>query len=299
MSAWLHEDAENCMHLKTMFRLAALVMGLSLALPFNAAAQTTAPAFTPSVGQEGKDVIWVPTPPELIQRMLTVARVTPRDFLVDLGAGDGRIAIAAARRGTRAMGIEYNPEMVDFANRAAADAGVAGKGPGKAIIVHGDIFEQDFSEATVVTMYLLTALNLRLRPKLLDMKPGTRLVAHQFGMGEWEPDETSYVDGRPAHLWIVPAKAAGTWSVTVPGPRSARFVLQIDQTFQKVSGNATFGSLSTSLREARLQGNALRFVITDADGRLREFTGRISGDRISGEVRGGGPAQRWQAVRGS
>lgn len=294
------------MPLHKLFRLAALalVAGLSLASPFHALAQTAAPAFTPSVGQEGKDVIWVPTPPELIQRMLTVARVTPRDYLVDLGAGDGRIAIAAAKRGVRAMGIEYNPEMVDFANRAAKQAGVFGDGAGKATIVHGDIFEKDFSQATVVTMYLLTALNLRLRPKLLEMKPGTRLVAHQFGMGEWEPDETSYVDGRPAHLWIVPAKAAGTWSANLAGVgadagKAASFVLQIDQTFQKVTGSATFGKLNTSLREAQLQGDVLRFVLTDPEGRRREFAGRITGDRLAGEVRGAGPVQRWQAARSS
>jgi hypothetical protein len=294
------------MPLHTLFRPAAfalaLAAGLSLSYPFQAHAQTAAPTFTPSVGQEGKDVIWVPTPPELIQRMLTVARVTPKDFLVDLGAGDGRIAIAAAKRGVRAMGIEYNPEMVDFANRAAKQAGVFGEGAGKATIVHGDIFEKDFSQATVVTMYLLTALNLRLRPKLLEMKPGTRLVAHQFGMGEWEPDETSYVDGRPAHLWIVPAKAAGTWSARLAGAEAGKagsFVLQLEQTFQKVSGSATFGKLNTSLREAHLQGDALRFVITDPEGRRREFTGRISGDRLEGEARGAGPVQRWQATRSS
>ncbi len=302
------------MPLHKLFRPAAfalaLAAGLSLAYPFHADAQTAAPAFTPSVGQEGKDVIWVPTPPELIQRMLTVARVTPKDYLVDLGAGDGRIAIAAAKRGLRAMGIEYNPEMVDFANRAAKQAGVFGEAVGKATIVHGDIFEKDFSQATVVTMYLLTALNLRLRPKLLEMKPGTRLVAHQFGMGEWEPDETAYVDGRPAHLWIVPAKAAGTWNATLAGTgtgtgtgadtgKAASFVLQIDQTFQKVTGSATFGKLNTSLREAQLQGDALRFVLTDPEGRRREFAGRINGDRLAGEVRGAGPVQSWRAARNS
>lgn len=279
-----------------VLRLLPLLMASVLALPGSVVAQTAAPSFKPSVGQEGKDVIWVPTPPELVDRMLSLAQVTPRDFVVDLGAGDGRIAITAAKRGVRAMGIEYNPEMVDFANRNAAQAGVAGK----ATIVHGDIFEKDFSQATVVTMYLLTALNLRLRPKLLEMKPGTRLVAHQFGMGEWTPDETSYVEGRPAHLWIVPARAQGTWNVSVnangPGkPRS--FVLQVEQTFQKFTGNATFGKTSTTLRDTRLQGDSIRFAFTDADGRLREFAGRVAGERMSGEIAGPGGRQRWQAAR--
>ena len=278
-------------------KLSSWVVALLLALPFAASAQTAAPTFTPSVGQEGKDVIWVPTPPELVDRMLTLAQVTPRDFVVDLGAGDGRIAIAAAKRGVRAMGIEYNPEMVDFANRNAAAAGVAGK----ATIVHGDIFEKDFSEATVVTMYLLTALNLKLRPKLLEMKPGTRLVAHQFGMGEWAPDETSYVEGRPAHLWIVPAKAQGAWKVTVSGGKPRAFTLDIEQAFQKIDGTAAFDKTRTSLRAPRLQGDAIRFAFTDAEGRVREFAGRISGDRMSGETLGASPGgrQRWQAQRGS
>ena len=281
------------MQLKTVLHLtAAALMAATFAAAAQTSAQTSAPAFTPSVGQEGKDVIWVPTPPELVDRMLKLAQVTRKDGVGDLGAGDGRIAIAAAKLGARAMGIEYNPEMVDFANRAAKAAG------SKATIVHGDIFEKDFSEATVVTMYLLTGLNLRLRPKLLEMKPGTRLVAHQFGMGEWEPDETSRVEGRPAHLWIVPAKAEGTWRGQLTGgakPRS--FELQIEQKFQKITGDITFDNLSTTLRDTRLQGDAIRFTITDPDGRVREFAGRIAGGRMSGETRGPGVRLRWQAAR--
>jgi SAM-dependent methyltransferase len=278
-----------------LLKPASWLAALLLVLPIATLAQTAAPSFEPQVGQEGKDVIWVPTPPELVDRMLRLAQVTPKDFVVDLGAGDGRIPIAAARMGVRAMGIEYNPEMVDFANRAAAEAGVSAK----ATIVHGDIFEKDFSKATVVTMYLLTALNLRLRPKLLEMRPGTRLVAHQFGMGEWTPDETSYVEGRPAHLWIVPAKAQGTWNVIVGTPGKSRsFVLQLEQTFQKITGNATFAKTSTTLRHARLQGDAIRFAFTDFDGHVREFSGRVSGERMSGYITGPGGRQRWQATRG-
>jgi len=279
--------------------LSAAVLGALLcAMPLAAQAQTAPPAaFVPSVGQEGKDVIWVPTPPELVDRMLKLAQVTNKDYVVDLGAGDGRIAIAAAKSfGARALGIEYNPEMVVLSNQNAQQAGVAAK----AKFIQGDIFEKDFSDATVVTMYLLTALNLRLRPKLLEMKPGTRLVAHQFGMGDWMPDETSYAENRPAHLWIVPAKVGGSWKLRIPAGGSTReFTLQIEQTFQKFTGSADFGKLNTTLRDTRLQGDAIRFTLTDMNGKLREFSGRIQGDTMSGEIRGPGERLRWQAARSS
>ena len=287
------------MRSKGILRTAATaIFAMASVVAFPVFAQSSAAgSFTPSVGQEGKDVIWVPTPPELVRRMLQLAQTTSKDYVVDLGAGDGRIAIAAAKQfGARAMGIEYNPDMVALANGEAKAAGVSDK----ARIVHGDIFEQDFSDATVVTMYLLTQLNLKLRPKLLEMRPGTRLVAHQFGMGDWQPDETSYVEGRPAHLWIVPAKIAGNWKVRVTdGARSREFSLQLEQTFQKVSGSADFGKTNTTLRDARLQGGLLRFVLTDTDGRLREFSGLVSGDTMSGAVGGAGPRLRWQAVKGN
>ncbi len=279
--------------------LSAAVMGaLICAMPIAALAQTApGAAFVPSVGQEGKDVIWVPTPPELVDRMLKLAQVTNKDYVVDLGAGDGRIAIAAAKSfGARALGIEYNPEMVVLSNQNAQQAGVAAK----AKFIQGDIFEKDFSDATVVTMYLLTALNMRLRPKLLEMKPGTRLVAHQFGMGDWMPDETSYAEGRPAHLWIVPAKAAGSWKLRIPAGKNTReFTLQIEQTFQKFTGSANFGKVNTTLRDTRLQGDAIRFTLTDLNGKLREFSGRIQGDTMSGEILGPGERLRWQAARSS
>jgi hypothetical protein len=278
--------------------LATVLCAILSAAPLVVLAQAPAPAagFVPSVGQEGKDVIWVPTPPELVERMLKLAQVTNKDYVVDLGAGDGRIAIAAARSfGARALGIEYNPEMVVLSNQNAQQAGVAAK----ATFIQGDIFEKDFSDATVVTMYLLTALNMRLRPKLLEMKPGTRLVAHQFGMGDWMPDETSYAEGRPAHLWIVPAKAGGSWKLRIPaGANTREFTVQVDQTFQKFTGSANFGKVNTTLRDTRLQGDAIRFTLTDLNGKLREFSGRIRGDTMSGEIRGpGGERLRWQAAR--
>src|SRR5262245_15794497 len=184
-----------------------------LAATFVAAAPAFAQSkYEPHVGQAGKDVIWVPTPDEVVERMLTMAQLGPNDIHFDLGAGDGKIAIAAAKRGARATGIEYNPDMAKFANEKAAAAGVAGSGAGKAIIRQADIFATDFSQATVITMYLLPGLNMKLRPQLLAMRPGTRVVSHSFTMEDWEADEVSSVDGRRAYFWVVPANVQGAWN---------------------------------------------------------------------------------------
>ena len=164
--------------------------------------------YEPHVGQAGKDVIWVPTPDEVVDRMLTMAQVVPNDIHFDLGAGDGKIAIAAAKKfGARATGIEYNADMARYANSNAQAAGVAGVGPGKALIRQGDIFVTDFSSATVITLYLLPALNMKLRPQLLSMRPGTRVVSHSFTMEDWEADEISSVDGRRSLAAIILARA--------------------------------------------------------------------------------------------
>src|SRR6185295_20287657 len=166
-----------------------LALAATLAFAFPAAAQKT---YEPQVGQAGKDVIWVPTPDDVVDRMLTMAQTGPNDIHFDLGAGDGKIAIAAAKKfGARATGIEYNPDMAKHANANAQAAGVAGVGPGKATIRQGDIFATNFSDATVITLYLLPALNMKLRPTILQMKPGTRVVSHSFTMEDWEPDEVS------------------------------------------------------------------------------------------------------------
>ena len=176
---------------RALLRAAALAP--LAAVPALARSQTTN-AFTPQVGQSGKDVIWVPTPDALVDRMLRMAQVTPDDFVVDLGSGDGKIVIAAARDfKARSLGVEFNPDMVTLSRRNAETAGVAGR----ARFEQGDIFTFDYSAATVVTMYLLPGLNLRLRPQLLKMRPGTRLVTHQFTMGSWEPDDSATVENRP------------------------------------------------------------------------------------------------------
>jgi methyltransferase family protein len=202
--------------------------------------------FQPQVGQAGKDVIWVPTPDDVVERMLIMAQVTPNDFVWDLGAGDGKIAIMAAKKfGARAVGVEYNPEMVKHANGNAQAAGVAGTGPGKATIRHGDIFATDFSQATVVTLYLLPALNMKLRPQLLSMRPGTRVVSHSFSMEDWEADEISTLDGRRAYFWLVPANVMGTWNLEAAGQRHE---MALEQTFQKVSGTIAFGPIHAGVR---------------------------------------------------
>ena len=274
-----------------MTRLLTALLFLALSLPV--AAQQK---FEPQVGQSGKDVIWVPTPDDVVDRMLTMAQVTPNDYVWDLGAGDGKIAIAAARKfGARAVGIEYNPDMVKHANANAQAAGVHGTGPGKAQIRHGDIFATDFTQATVVTMYLLPALNMKLRPQLLSMRPGTRVVSHSFTMEDWEADEISSADGRRAYFWIVPANVSGTWNLEAGGRKAE---MSIEQTFQKIHGTVVLGPIHGGLREPRLRGAQIAFAYVDAAGMRREFSGRVEGARMEGTFRDDkGQEGRWSATR--
>ena len=260
------------------------------------AAPAAAQKFEPQVGQAGKDVIWVPTPDEVVERMLTMAQVTPQDFVMDLGAGDGKIAIMAAKKfGARAVGIEYNPDMVKHANANAQAAGVAGNGAGKALIRHGDIFATDFSKADVITMYLLPALNMKLRPQILSMRPGTRVASHSFTMEDWEADEISSSDGRRAYFWIVPANVMGSWTLEAMNRRTE---LNFEQTFQKISGTVALGALHAGLREPRLRGAAISFAYVDSAGVRRDFSGRVSGRRMEGTFRDEkGQEGRWSATR--
>jgi hypothetical protein len=271
----------------------ALAVLAALLLSVHAAAQK----FEPQVGQAGKDVIWVPTPDEVVDRMLTMAQTGPGDVHFDLGAGDGKIAIAAAKKfGARANGIEYNPDMVKFANEKAQAAGVAGVGPGKAVIRQGDIFASDFSSATVITLYLLPSLNMKLRPMLLSMKPGTRIVSHSFTMEDWEADEISSLDGRRAYFWVVPANVQGTWTLDVGGRATE---LNLEQTFQKVNGTVQLGNaVQGGLREARLRGGNIHFAYVDQSGMRREFTGTVSGKQMSGSFRDDKGAEgKWSASK--
>jgi hypothetical protein len=252
--------------------------------------------FQPQVGQSGKDVIWVPTPDDVVERMLTMAQVTPNDFVWDLGAGDGKIAIMAAKKfGARATGIEYNADMVKHANDNAQKAGVAGSGQGKAVIRHGDIFATDFTSATVITLYLLPALNMKLRPQILSMRPGTRVVSHSFSMEDWEADEISTLDGRRAYFWLVPANVMGTWNIEAAGQRTE---MTLEQTFQKISGNLALGAMHAGLREPKLRGSAISFSYVGQDRVRRDFSGRVNGAKMEGTFRDEkGVEGKWSATK--
>jgi hypothetical protein len=252
--------------------------------------------FKPYVGQQGKDVVWVPTPDEVVDRMLTMAQTKPEDYVIDLGAGDGKIAIAAAKKfGARSMGVEYNPDMVAFAQKNAQAAGVSGR----AQIVHGDIFATDFTEATVLTMYLLPSLNMRLRPQILALRPGTRVVTHAFNMEDWEPDESSDVDGRRVYFWVVPASVAGRWALEATSNGATEKVsLNFEQKYQRIEGVAYLGSVLAGLRDARLSGFRIGFAYVDARGVRRDFSGRVTGAAMEGSFRSdNGQEGRWSAAR--
>ncbi len=274
--------------MKRMAFLSALfASSLFFALP--AAAQK---AYEPQVGQAGKDVIWVPTPDEVVDRMLRMAQVGPNDLVYDLGAGDGKIAIAAAKKfGARAVGIEYEPEMAKHAQGNVEKAGVAAR----ARVVRGDIFVTDFSQATVVTMYLLPALNLKLRPTILSMRPGTRVVSHSFTMEDWEADEISSMDGRRAYFWLVPANVNGGWTIESGSDKAE---LSFEQRFQKIEGTVGLGHTQGGLRNARLSGFNISFTYVDNNGVKRDYTGRVTGGKMEGSFRGdNGTEGRWVATK--
>lgn len=273
---------------------AASILGLGLAAaqpaPAPAApAQTQTQPYEPVSGQAGKDVVWVPSHQALVDRMLDMAQVTPADYLVDLGSGDGRTVISAAKRGLRALGIEYNPDLVALSQRNAEKEGVADK----ARFVQGDIFESDFSEATVVTLFLLPDLNVRLRPTILAMKPGTRVVSNSFDMDDWRPDLTIDAGGEcknfcRAHKWVVPAQVAGTW-------RLPDGELRLQQSYQMLAGTLRHGGREASITEAKMNGTEIVFTAAG-----RRFTGRLEGGRFEGiskPVQGEGADQPWNATR--
>jgi hypothetical protein len=270
---------------------AAFLLASALALPGFATAQDK--DYTPSVGQEGKDVIWVPTPEALVEKMLDMAKLTPKDIHYDLGSGDGRTVIAAAKRGAQAVGVEYNPDMVALSERAAAKEGVSAK----AKFINGDIFQTDFSHATVVTLYLLPSLNVKLRPTILKMKPGTRVVSHAFTMDEWQPDQTENVEGRTAYLWIVPAPVDGTWRWNGSGNGPKEYEVALRQQFQKVDGAARLDGRLGQLRDVNLRGDQISFTVLDADGARRDFSGRVSGNAMQGVVKHPGGEAKWSATR--
>jgi len=260
-------------------------------LSFTASAGMAQNPPEPQQGQPGKDVIWMPTPEPLVERMLTMAQVTPRDVVYDLGSGDGRLVIAAAKRGAEAVGVEYNPDLVAFSENRARASGLAQK----AHFVQGDIFETDYSKATVVTLYLLSTLNMRLRPHLLKMRPGTRVVSHAFTMEDWTPDETSRASDRTAYLWIVPASVQGAWRFELSG--GAAFDVTLVQRYQKLEGTIQLGTVEAGLREPVLRGDAITFAFVDPAGVWHELRGTVGGDRISGTFKAAGKKGSFTASR--
>jgi hypothetical protein len=274
--------------------LAAALLSSTLAISTASAAQGNAPAkqeYAPSVGQEGKDVIWVPTPQALVERMLQMAGTKPTDYVIDLGSGDGRTVITAVKKfGAQALGIEYNADMVELAKRAAEKEGVAGK----AQFIQADIFQTDFSKATVLTLYLLPSLNVKLRPTILNMKPGTRVVSHAFTMDDWAADQVDSADGRTAYMWIVPAKVAGTWKIDA-GSRNYEAVFT--QQYQNIGGSTKADNKIVQFSNGKLRGETITFSIIDEGNSRRDFTGRVNGNKIEGTMKAGGAESKWTATR--
>ena len=265
--------------------------------------------FQPRVGQHGKDVIWVPTPQSLVDKMLEVAKVTPQDFVVDLGSGDGRTVISAARLGATALGIEYNPDMVELSRRNAAAAGVSGK----ATFTKADIFATDFPNAiavttfvlpgnapaafagdpaspTVITLFLLPGLNLKLRPTILNMKPGTRVVSNSFDMGDWQADQTVRASTDctgycRAFLWIVPAQVEGTWQL-------GESQLSLQQRYQYFTGKLATGNVVAPIADGKLEAERVTFTAGGT-----RYTGQVKGGTMEGTSTSGGTEAKWQAAR--
>ena len=272
------------MSARKIFRPVILSFILSLAaVATTLASQAATKEYEPQVGQEGKDVVWVPTPQTLVDKMLDMAKATPKDYLIDLGSGDGRTVITAAKRGIRAHGIEYNPDMVELAKHNAATEGVGDK----ATFAKADLFVSDFSKATVLTLFLLPEINLKLRSKILNLRPGTRIVSNTFDMEDWEPDESATVGEEcstwcTALLWIVPAKVQGTW-------RLAQGEMRLRQSFQKISGTFSAGGKTTQISDGKLNGDRITFSAGGA-----QYSGRVNGSSMDGSVNSGGT---WKATR--
>jgi hypothetical protein len=240
--------------------------------------------FEPRVGQPGKDVVWVPSPQALVDRMLDMAKVGPGDVHFDLGSGDGRTVITAAKRGATAVGVEFNPNMVNLARDAAKQAGVTDR----ATFIEGDLFQADISKATSISLFLLPDINLRLRPKLLDLKPGTRIVSNSFDMGDWTPDQT--IQAGPectswcrGHLWIIPAKVAGTWKLPDGGE------LTLEQRYQTITGSLRMGNSNMNISVGKVIGDQITFTAG-----TQHYTGRVSGNTIEGIAQ---TSSGWRATR--
>jgi SAM-dependent methyltransferase len=273
-----------------MIRVAALLCALSLA-PATSSAQPGAPR--PEFGQASKDSVWVPTPQRMIRRLLQMADTTKDDVVIDLGAGDGRIPIYAAKHfGARGIAVELEENLVRVSREAAAREGVADR----VQVIRQDLFEADVSTATVVALYISPGAMQRLRPRLLALRPGTRIVSHQFDLGDWEPDEKIEVEGRKGYLWVVPAAVEGNWRVSIPGQD---FQLRLERQHQGLSPSAERDGKTLQVLGARLRGDEIAFSAFDRDGEARSYTGRLVNGRLVGEARAwdGTKLLRWSAVR--
>ena len=250
-------------------------------------AGTVIPISTAGAQGPPLDVPYVPTPQEVVDKMLEMAKVGPNDYLVDLGSGDGRIPVTAAKRfGTRGFGVDLNPQRVKEAIANAKEANVSDK----VRFVEGDLFKTDFSQATVLTLYLLPSVNLRLRPVILDvLKPGTRVVSHAFDMGDWFADKMEMVDHRSVYFWIVPARVEGNWQVSDTRSGALSFTVALSQKYQELLGNAVIGGNSVPVIGGKLEGDRIFFEVA-VDGQNRRFQGRVEGGRIEGEG--------WKASKG-
>lgn len=252
--------------------LCAFIFAAALSAAY---AQTTPSPYTPRLGQQGKDVVWIPSPSDMVEKMLDMARVTPQDFVIDLGSGDGRNVIAAAKRGARALGVEYNADLVELSKHAAAQAGVADK----ASFVQGDMFAADMSQASVLVLFLIPDNLSKLAPKFTELRPGTRIVSNTYEIGGgWEPDETDRLSlcatWCVGYLYIVPAKVAGTW-------RLPQGELTLEQSFQKLTGTYEVGGVTVPIENGYMRGNDIHFTINAV-----EYSGRVSGDAIEGIAKG-------------
>jgi SAM-dependent methyltransferase len=251
------------------------------------AAEEAKKPYVPVEGQAGRDAVWVPTPLVLVEKMLDLAKVTPKDFVMDLGSGDGRNIIAAAKRGVRGLGVEYNPDLVEFSRRLAEKEGVADK----AQFVQGDMYVADISKATVLALFLLPENMEKMKQKFLDLRPGSRIVMNAFEIPDWSPDATERAEGDcgawcTAHLYIVPAKVAGTWKLPVGE-------LTLQQKYQNISGSLHAGGKRMPISNARLRGDRISFTVGGVS-----YVGRVNGDEMSGKTKGGS-AGTWSAARAS
>ncbi len=270
-------------------RAVVLTICLSLfAVVSLAQALTPVGEYQPTERQEGKDVVWLPTAQALVDKVLDMAKLTPQDYLIDLGSGDGRTVITAAKRGARALGVEFNPDMVALSRRTAEKEGVSDK----AKFIQGDLFQVDFSKATVLTLFLLPEINSQLRPKILNMKPGTRVVSNSFDMSDWVADQTATINDSnkcseycTAMLWIVPAKVEGTWKL----PEAE---LELEQNFQNFSGKLNRGNERLLIRNGRLVGDQISFLAGDT-----QYIGRVNGNSMSGTLKSGNRTTEWNAFR--